>query len=159
MNIAKVSMIVLTAALPIIGFGKSKLKTLYIGDTVLEPEDSLTFTLEDEPEYIGGYEVLSEYLPGGIEVTWTGKKFKLPKAGKVKYSKKEGDFVTTRDDNPCGLKLSISKKSGKVKGSFKVYVVKSEKKLKSYSASVSGYLGGTLLVKIKKHGTYGALLD
>ena len=111
------------------------------------------------PDEIGGFEVLSEYLPDGIDVEWTGKKFKTPKAGRVKYSKKEEDFVATSDDNPSGFKVSINKKTGKVSGSFKVYVAKSEKKLKSYSAKVKGYVGGELTVTIKKVGVFVGTLE
>lgn len=131
-------------------------KTFTYGDISLEPEDSLSFSLEDMEDSIDGYEVLSEYLPGGIEITWTGSRFKVPRAGKVKYSKKEGDFVTTNDDNPCGLTISITKK-GKVSGSFKVYVAKSETKVKAYTAKFSGYLGSDgISVSIKKAGIYTA---
>ena len=159
MNMKKIALVIMAACVPLLGFSKSKLKTIAIGDTVLEPEDVLTFSIEDMPDEIGGYEVLSEYFPDGIMIEWTGKKFKTPKAGKVKYSKKEGDFIATNEDNPCGFKVSISKKNGKVKGSFKVYVAKSEKKLKAYTASFSGYLGGELAVKIKKVGTFSASID
>ena len=124
-----------------------------------EAGDSLTFSVEDMPDEIDGKDVLSEFLPDGIEVEWTGKKFKVPKAGKVKYSKKEEGFVSTSEENPCGLKLKVSKK-GAVSGSFKIYVEKSEKKVKSYTAKVSGTLGGTLKVKISKvSGSFSASLD
>ena len=59
---------------------------------------TLTFTLEDMAEDIGGYEVLSEFLPEGVEVTWTGKKFKMPKAGKVKYSKSEENLARAKSE-------------------------------------------------------------
>ena len=153
------AMVLIALITPMFLFGKSKPKTFVIGDITLEPEDSMMFSTMDELETINGYEVLTEYLPMGVEVLWTGKKFKLPKAGKVKYSKKEGDFITTNDENPCGLKLSINKKTGKVKGSFKIYVAKSEKKLKSYTAKFSGYLGDELPVTIKKVGSFTATLD
>lgn len=160
MKLKKTLALVLLAVLtPLFLFGKSKLVALTIGEITLEPDDSLTFSLQDEPEEVGGYEVLSEFLPTGVEVTWTGKKFKLPKAGKVKYSKKEEDFVTTSDENPCGLKLSVNKKTGRVKGSFKIYVAKSEKKLKTFSATVSGYVGEELTVTVKKAGSATATLE
>lgn len=125
----------------------------------LEAGSTLSFSVEDMPDEIGGKDVLSEFLPDGIEVEWTGKKLKVPKAGKVKYNKKEDEFVATSEDNPCGLKLNVTKK-GKVSGSFKVYVGKSEKKLKSYTAKVTGTLGGTLKVKIAKvSGSFSASLD
>lgn len=154
----KIVTILLTmSVLPFLGWGKST--SIAIGDNVLEPDDSLTFSLDDMVDEINGYSVLSEYLPNGIDVTWTGKKFKAPKKGKVKYSKKEEDFVTTNDDNPCGFSVSVSKKTGKVKGSFKVYVQKSEKKLKSYKAKISGYVGSDLTITIKKVGTFTGQLD
>jgi hypothetical protein len=127
--------------------------------TTIEAGSSLSFSVDDMPDEIGGKDVLSEFLPDGISVEWTGKKLSVPKAGKVKYSKSDEDFVTTNEDNPCGLKLKVSKK-GKVSGSFKVYVEKSEKKVKSYTAKVSGTLGGTLKVKISKvSGSFSASLD
>ena len=162
MKLRKTLMVALLALMtPMFLFAKkSKLATLNFGDIVLEPEDSLMFVCDELPDEIGGYEVMSEYLPSGVEVVWTGKKFKLPKAGKVKYSKKEGDFITTNDENPCGVKLSINKKTGKIKGSFKVYVMKSEKKVKSYTAKVTGYVGAEeIYVTIKKVGTFVGMLD
>ena len=148
MNMKKLCVLVMAFA-SVALFAKSKgLKTLTIGDLTLEPEDTLSFSVDGLPDEIAGMEVLSEFLPDGTEVTWTGKKFKTPKAGKVKYSKKEGDFVATKEDNPAGLKLSISK-NGRVTGSFKIYVAKSEKKVKAYTAKVSGSLTGEIKVTMK----------
>ena len=160
MKTKQILTLLLAAAIPFVGFSKSKLKTLTFGDIVLEPEDSLIFALEDMEDSIDGYEVMGEYLPDGVEVEWTGKKFKTPKAGKVKYSKKEGDFVSTSDDNPAGLKISINKKTGKVSGSFKVYVAKSETKVKAYTAKFSGKIGEELKCTIKKiSGSFSAVID
>ena len=160
MKMKTMLMMALAMALPFAGFSKAKLATLTYGDgEELEPEDTVSFMVEDLPDEIGGYEVLSEYLPDGIMVEWTGKKFKAPKSGSVKYSKKEEDFVTTSDENPCGFKVSVNKKTARVTGSFKVYVKKSEKKLKTYSAKFAGYLGGQIVVTIKKVGTFAAALD
>ncbi len=160
MKLKNLALLLLTALIPFIGLGKSKGGSiLAIGDMTLEPEDSLTFSLEDFPDEVMGYEVLSEFLPEGVDIVWTGKKFKAPKAGRVKYSKKEEDFVSTSDENPCGLKISINKKTGRVSGSFKVYCAKSEKKLKSYTAKFGGYLGGELTVSVKGGGSFPASLD
>ena len=160
MKLTKMLLIVAFACIPFFGFGKSKNVSLYYGDgEVLEPEDSVTFMVDDLPDEIGGYEVLTEYFPDGISCEWTGKKLKAPKAGKVKYSKKEEDFVATSDENPCGFKVSINKKKGTVKGSFKVYCAKSEKKLKSYRASFSGTLGGIIYITIKKVGSFTATFE
>lgn len=121
------------------------------GSITLGEGESLTFSLDEESlDEIDGYEVLTEFLPGGVALEWTGKKLKAPKSGKVKYSKKEGGFVDTKDsENPSGLSVRYNKSSGKVSGSFKVYVAKSEKKLKSYSAKFSGTLGEEMSVKLK----------
>lgn len=159
MKMKQMMIAALALLVPFMGFC-AKVKTLYFGEMTLEPEDSIMFSLEDMDETIGGLPVLDEYLPAGIEVEWTGKKFKTPKKGKVKYSKKDEDFVTTSDENPCGFSVSINKKTGKVKGSFKVYVQKSEKKLKSYTAKFSGYLGSeNFVVTIKKVGSYYATFE
>ena len=117
----------------------------------LDEGDTLSFSLDDEfPETIDGYEVLSEFLPDGVALEWNGKKLKAPKAGKVKYSKKDEGFVDSKDsENPSGLKAKLNKKRGTISGSFKVYVAKSEKKLKSYSAKFSGKLGGTIKITVK----------
>ena len=155
-------LVMMVAVLPFIGFSKSSLKTLTFGeDIVLEPESELTFTLSaDVDELPFPYEVLS-FSPDGVGVEWTGKKFKTPKAGKVKYVKSDEDFDDVKDsDNPCGLKVSINKKTGKVSGSFKIYTAKTEKKLKTYTAKISGYVGSeTLTVTVKKIGTVSASLE
>ena len=113
--------------------------------------ESLTFSLDEESlDEIDGYEVLGEFLPGGVALEWTGKKLKAPKAGKVKYSKKEEAFVDTKDsENPSGLSVRYNKSSGRVSGSFKIYVAKTEKKLKSYSARFSGTLGEEMNVTVR----------
>lgn len=119
----------------------------------LKSGDILTFSISDDdfPESIDGYEVLTSFLPEEVELEWTGKKLKAPKSGKIKYSKKEEDFVDTKDsDNPSGLSVKFNKKKGTVSGSFKVYVAKSEKKLKSYSAKFSGKAGEEMNVTLKK---------
>ena len=117
----------------------------------VESGGSLTFSLDEESlDEIDGYEVLTEFLPSGVALEWTGTKLKAPKSGKVKYSKKEGGFVDTKDsENPSGLSVRYNKSSGKVSGSFKVYASKGEKKLKSYSAKFSGTLGEEMSVRVK----------
>ena len=131
----------------------------------------LTFSMDTEefPEYIGGAEVLTEYLPEGIEVEWTGKKLKTPKSGSPKIKKIDGEYEVVPpsekgEDNPCGLKLKYKKKNGKVTGSFKVYAVAENKKgtlkLKKFSGKVSGYFEAEeLTVTVKKVGTFGATLE
>ena len=88
MKMKQLTMLMMAACLPFIGFAKSSLTTLVLpnGET-LEPDSSLTFTVDLDLDTIGGYEVLSEFSPDGVEVVWTGKKFTTPKAGSVKYKK------------------------------------------------------------------------
>ena len=95
--------------------------------------------------------MLDSFLPDGVELEWTGKSLKAPKAGKVKYSKKDEDFIDKKDsDNPAGLKIKFNKKKKTVSGSFKIYVAKSEKKLKSYTAKFSGKVGVSMQITVKK---------
>ena len=126
-----------------------------------DDETVVTFSFVDEDlDEISGYEVLSEFLPDGVALEWTGKKLKAPKAGKVKYSKKEESFVDTKNsDNPSGLSVKYNKKTGKVSGSFKVYVEKSEKKLKSYKAKFSGTLGQSMNVTVNGKRVATAIID
>ena len=134
--------------------------------------DYMSFSLDtsDFPETVGdNYEVLTDCLPDGIEVTWTGKKFKTPKAGKPKVKKEDGEYYIEvnekGEDNPCGLKLKYKKKTGKVTGSFKVYATyytkKGKLKIKSYDAKISGFLYDEdgLNVTIKKIGNFTATLE
>lgn len=124
-------------------------------------EDVVTFSFEEDmQDEIGGYDVLSEFLPDGVELDWTGKKLKAPKAGKVKYSKKDDAFVDTKDsDNPSGLSVKYNKKNRSVSGSFKVYVEKSETKLKSYKAKFSGKLGQTMNVIVNGKRVATAVIE
>ena len=118
----------------------------------LERGATVSFSFEDEfPETVNGYEVLTEFLPDGVSLEWTGKKLKAPKAGKIKYSKKDEGFIDKKkSDNPSGLSVKVNKKKGTISGSFKIYVAKSEKKLKSYKAKFSGKVGESLSVTLKK---------
>ena len=95
------------------------------------------FSLEGEFE-LEDAEILSEYLPQGVALTIAGRTWKTPKAGRVKYDRKEEDFVATADENPSGLKLTCALRAGTFKGSFKVYAAVSETRLKTYTATVTG---------------------
>lgn len=130
--------------------------------TLLGDEASfLTFSLvEDSLDEISGYEVLSEFLPDGVTLEWTGKKLKAPKAGKVKYSTKEEMFVDALDsENPSGLSVKCNKKTGKVSGSFKVYVAKSETKLAALKAKFSGKIGQNMGVYVKGKRVATAVIE
>lgn len=128
----------------------------------LDDEESVvTFSFEEEDlDEISGYEVLSEFLPDGVSLKWNGKKLTAPKSGKVKYDKKEESFVDTKDsENPSGLSVKYNKKTGKVSGSFKVYVAKSEKKLKTFKAKFSGTLGQSMSVTVKGKRVATAVIE
>jgi hypothetical protein len=78
------------------------------------------------------------YLPDGVSVTHKGAKWTLPKAGKVVY--KNGAVDETKfGENPCGLKLAYTAKSGTFKGSFKVYA-EVKGKPKATTVNVTGFL-------------------
>ena len=170
-TLAKLVLSLAVACATAAGFAKSKSTVITYGDgETLEAEDTLSFSVEGLPETIAGAEVLEEFLPDGIDVEWTGKKFKTPKSAspKVKKDKDTGDFdivVSEKgEDNPCSLKVSFKAKTGIVSGSFKVFTAKEDKKgkpkLKSYSAKFSGKLGEELKVTIKKvSGSFTATLD
>lgn len=127
----------------------------------LEAGDTLTFTfLGDVPETLGGYEVLTAFLPDGVMLEWTGKKLKAPKAGTVKYSKKDDDFVDTKDsDNPSGLTVTLGKKKRTVSGTFKIYVAKSSTKVKAFTAKFSGTLGSSMKVTVLKKTITTAVIE
>ena len=75
-------------------------------------------------------------------------------------SDQEEAFVDTKDsENPSGLSVKYSKKTGKVSGSFKVYVAKSEKKLKTYKAKFSGKLGESMGVTVNGKSVATAVID
>ena len=78
------------------------------------------------------------YLPDGVPVKQSGTKWTLPKAGKVVY--KNGAVDESKlGENPCGLKLTYTAKSGTFKGSFKVYAVNGAK-VKATTVNVTGFM-------------------
>ena len=88
--------------------------------------------------------LLTEYLPNGVKVTRTAKKWTLPKAGKLKYKKPNAakgipGGLTPTGENISGLKLSYMAKTGVLKGLFKIWALDTAKgKLKSVSVKVTG---------------------
>lgn len=102
------------------------------------PQGTLSFKLNPYPGSIDGRNVIrTEYLPMGLEFTSTGTKFSLPKAGKVTYKKGVLSVSKGGENNPSGLKLSYSAKSGTFKGSFNIYALDSGKFTK-YAAKLTG---------------------
>lgn len=107
---------------------------------VLSPGPA-TFRLEAPVLAIGGYPALNDVESGGVhyhlqpdsegvEFSVSGSKWIFSKAFTVKYAKDKKtkttelkvDPVPGARPNPCGLKLSVSPKTGLFKGSFTVYV-------------------------------------
>lgn len=150
MQMKKMTKLALAAAVAfatMLGYGKSK--SIVIAGETIEPGDTLTFDLnaDDLPETIKGQEILTEFLPNGVEVEWTGKKFKTPKSASPKVKKIDGEYEIVvkekGEDNPSALKVSY-KGSTRVKGSFKIYTTyekKGKPKIKSYSVSFTGRPG------------------
>lgn len=95
---------------------------------------------------LGGKGTLyGEYLPDGLSVAQSGKKWIVAdgaKAGKVMVNRKTGEIDEAKHGvNPSGLKLTYTEKSGSFKGSFKVYNLENGK-VKSYTVNVTGVMIG-----------------
>ena len=83
-------------------------------------------------------EVLTEYLPDGIPVRQDGKKWVLPKAGKIVFKNGEID-ESKKGDNAAALKLTYKAADGSFKGSFKAYAIV-DGKLKATTVNVTGVM-------------------
>ncbi|MCQ2390931.1 MAG: hypothetical protein MJ240_05875, partial [Kiritimatiellae bacterium] len=87
----------------------------------------------------------TDYLPNGLTVSQSEAKWLVAsgaKAGKVQLDRKTGAVDATKlGENPSGLKLLYTTKTGTFKGSFKAYVLENGK-IKAYSANVAGVLVG-----------------
>ena len=91
-----------------------------------------------------------------------GGRWTLPKAGNVMYSRSEEGFVETSEENPSGLKLTHSAKTGTFKGTFKVYSEVTETRLKKYTATVTGAVTdgvGYGTATIKKVGSMPVVIE
>ena len=107
-----------------------------------------------------GDEAYAEYFPKDVPVTVKGKKWVLPKAGRVVLKKGVID-ETKLLENPSGLKLTVRVKDGTFSGSFKVYV-DNRGKLKSVTVSVAGVVVegvGYGTASIKKVGTIPVTIE
>ena len=107
-----------------------------------------------------GDETYAEYFPKDVPVTVKGKKWVLPKAGRVVLKKGVID-ETKLLENPSGLKLTVRVKDGTFSGSFKVYV-DNRGKLKSVTVSVAGVVVegvGYGTASIKKVGTIPVTIE
>ena len=125
--------------------------TAQTADTVHLP-GTLNFDVSTYPTEINGVGIKTEYLPFNLQVSFDGKKFYPPKVGSVSYRK--GAFVVSKggDNNPSGLKLTYSAKTGTVKGSFKIYTFDG-KKLKKWTAKLTGIVvngNASILVTVSR---------
>ena len=85
---------------------------------------------------------MTDYLPDGLAVAQSGKKWVVAKAGKVVYAKGTTTVDETKlGDNPSALKLKYNSKDGSFSGSFKIYS-SVDGKPKATTVNVSGVLVG-----------------
>ena len=86
--------------------------------------------------------VLEDFLPTNVEFS-AGARWTFPAGGKVKVDKKTGEVLDSKNSqNPSALKLSYAPKTGLFKGTFKVYAMTAQGRLKKYSAKVNGVISG-----------------
>lgn len=96
----------------------------------------------------------ADYLPKGLAVVQDGKKWIIAdraKAGKLVLDKTTGSLNLEKSKftgNMAGLKLTYKDKDGTFKGSFKVYNLEDGKKIKTYTANVTG-----VMIGVKGYGT------
>ena len=109
-----------------------------------------------------------EYLPNGIDVTANGTKWVVAggaKAGKLVLLKDTSDIDSEKSkftDNMAGLKLTYKQKDGTFNGSFKVYNLESNGKIKAYTANVTGVMIGAKgygTATIKKVGSVAVTIE
>ena len=102
-----------------------------------------------------GYELVEDFLPWEVTVAPKGTKWIVAggaKAGQIKMDKDGEVYDKRASDNPSGLKLTFTAKTGLFKGSFKVYAIDAKGKIKSFSATVNGIVVdgigyGTAMIK------------
>lgn len=126
------------------------------------------FCLDGDPYGIfeeAGYELVEEFLPWEVPVAPKGTKWIVAdgaKAGQIKMDKDGEVYDKKESDNPSGLKLTFTAKTGLFKGSFKVYAIDAKGKLKSFSATVNGIVVdgiGYGTVTIKKIGSVPVAIE
>ncbi len=86
--------------------------------------------------------LVEDAFPWWMELTTSGGKLILPKAGRVSIERGTGEIVST-GENPSGMKLTYKPATGQITGSFNFYAVTPAYKLKKYALKVSGiYIKG-----------------
>ena len=92
------------------------------------------FHIAAAPTEIGGAKVISELLPVDVAITPAGAKWNIAKAKAVKLDR-SGNL--SYGDNPSGLKLTYTAKTGMFKGSLSLYTM-NKGRLKKNSVTISG---------------------
>ena len=111
------------------------------------------------------YEIEDGYLPEGVSVEQRGTKWIVAggvKPGKIKMDREEGVYDANESENPSGLKLTFTAKTGLFKGSFKVYGINDMGKLKSFTATVNGIVvdgRGYGTATVKKFGSVAVTIE
>lgn len=101
---------------------------------------SLFLHLLSWPTVCDGQPVLTDFLPKEFAFDCQGTKWKMPTKGNVKWDRNAKAFVATRAENPAGVKLTYTSKSGLFKGTYYSYVQRGETKVKKVSTKVTGYV-------------------
>ena len=118
------------------------------GDFIAGPPKELANGAEfiiDGEDVLGSWSsipgtLLVDYLPDGVKISRKGKKWALPKAGKLALKRGTSEVDSSKAlDNPSALKLTYKDKDGTFKGSFKVYSLNNGR-LKATTVNVSGIM-------------------
>ncbi len=116
----------------------SALTSVAYGPVAELPWTSGSFMLDGSYDF-EDFDLDDSLLPDAVPVKYTGSKWQLPGADRIKFIREDGMYeVATDRGNPAGLKLSYTKKTGSFKGSFKLYGVKENGSSKKLTATVSG---------------------
>ena len=112
-----------------------------------------------------GCELLEDFLPWEVAVAPKGTKWIIADgamAGQIKMDKDGEVYDAKESENPSGLKLTFTPKTGLFKGSFKVYAIDAKGKLKRFSASVNGIVVNGIgygTATIKKMGSVSVMIE
>lgn len=116
------------------------------------------FHLVDTPTEIGGAKVIPELLPIDVAITPAGAKWNIAKAKAVKLDR-SGNL--SYGDNPSGLKLTYTKKTGMFKGSLFLYTM-NNRRLKKNTVTISGIVVNGIgygTATLKKVGCWSVIIS
>ncbi len=125
-----------------------------------EVDGSFCVSVDALAELIGD-DTYIDLMPDGVPVVSNGKKWTVPKAGKVKVDRDGEIDWDAAGENPAGLKLTYKAKDGTFTGSFKVYTDRNGKP-KATNVSVSGVVidgKGYGAAMIKKVGSVAVTIE